>query len=297
MFTARAVIFPALFWLLLVTATLRVGAQELSASLDSAHIEIGNTTHLRLKFTAPAHQAAPRSISDELRVVPELELLEEKPFQKTAGGWEQAFQLVAFKAGEYNIPVPVVDWGDSLYQIAPLRLVVTAPPLPADGALAPIKDIIVEPRKLSDHLLPALIAAPLLLFGAVMWRSWRRKKKNALVPSVPELPPHIQAQKQLEALQHSRLWDSDYPSFYVRLSSILRAYIAGQYGVPALTETTDIILLKIRALRTDETAVDALSAILRTSDLVKFAKAAPDESTHARLLEAAFLFVEKTGRP
>lgn len=297
MLTARAAFLSASLCIALITAMPRLGAQLLSASLDSTQVEIGNTTLLRLKFTAPDGPMAPRSQTDELRALPELELLEATSFQKTAVGWEQSFQIIAFKAGAYDLPVPVVGWGDSLYRAAPLRLIVAAPRLPADGALAPIKDIMEEPRKLSDYLLPALLTAVLLLLGVLLWRSWRRKKKDAVLPSVPELLPHIQARKLLEELQQSQLWLGNHHQFYVRLSDVLRLYIARRYAVPALTETTGRILQDMRPLHADDALLHSLEEILNTSDQVKFAKAEPDEATHKRLLEAAFLFVEKTASP
>lgn len=293
MFTTRAAVLFVAFCIALPGLM----AQELSASLDSAQTAIGSATHLRLKFADPTHQLTPRSSAEELRAMPELEILEQTPFQKTAGGWEQSFRIIAFQAGEYALPVPVVDWGDSLYRAAPLRWVVIAPALPADEALAPIKDIIEEPRNLSDYLLPAFIAAAAILLSLLLWRVWRRRKKEPVLPSEPELPPHIQAQKLLEELQQSGLWRSDHKQFYIRLSDIVRLYISRQYRLPALTETTDLILQKMSPLQADEVSLNALREILQTSDLVKFAKARPDETTSERLLEAAFVLVSKTAAP
>ena len=53
----------------------------------------------------------------------------------------------------------------------------------------------------------------------------------------------------------------------------------------------------MKPLHADDALLDSLEEILHTSDQVKFAKAEPDEATHKRLLEAAFLFVEKTASP
>lgn len=271
-----------------------LAAQELSASLDSARIEMGSTTYLRLSFTAPTHQPAPHSSPDELRAVPELEILEQTPFRKTAGGWEQSFQIIAFQAGEYEVPVPVVNWNDSLYRIEPLRWVVLPPASPADGTPAPIKDIIEEPKKFGDYLLPVSIAAAVLLLGFLARHVWRRRKQAFELPSEPELPPHEQARKLLEELQQSRLWISDHKQFYILLSDALRLYLSRRYHSSSLTETTDQILQNMRTWCADESVLDALREILQTSDLVKFAKAVPGESTSARLLEAAFQVVAKT---
>lgn len=293
MFITRA----AILFAVLCIALPGLVAQELSASLDSAHTAIGSATHLRLKFAAPNHQLTPRSSAEELRAMPELEILEQTPFQKTADGWEQSFRIIAFQAGEYALPVPVVDWGDSLYRAVPLRWVVTAPALPADEALAPIKDIIEEPRNLSDYLLPVFIAAAAILLSLLLWHLWRRRKKEPVLPPEPELPPYVQAQKLLEELQQSGLWRSDHKQFYIRLSDIVRLYISRQYRLPALTETTDLILQKMKPLCADKAIFDALREILQTSDLVKFAKARPDDAASERLLEAAFVLVSKTEVP
>lgn len=293
MFTIRAAILFVSFCIALPGLV----AQELSASLDSARIEMGSATYLRLKFTAPTPPTIPRSSLDELRALMEVEILEQTPFQKTAGGWEQSFRIIAFEAGEYEVPVPFVYWNDSLYRVAPLRLVVTPPGLPADGTPAPIKDIIEEPRNLRDYLLPVwMVAAPILL-GLILWRMWHRKKKQPVLLPEPEWPPHVQAQNLLEELQQSRLWLSDHKQFYIRLSDTVRLYIFRRYHIPALTETTDLILEKMKLLCADELVLNALREILQTSDWVKFAKAVPDKATHIRLLESAFLLVSKTAEP
>jgi hypothetical protein len=103
------------------------------------------------------------------------------------------------------------------------------------------------------------------------------------------------ANKALVELGHRKLWQKGkFKAYYTALSSILRTYIMGRWGVGALEMTTDEIIAQLRdhdmptASRTD------LITILRTADMVKFAKAEPEAEDNEDNLNRALYFVENT---
>jgi hypothetical protein len=81
---------------------------------------------------------------------------------------------------------------------------------------------------------------------------------------------------------------------YVEVTAVLRQYLEDRYGVPALESTTSDLRAFLDGVALAPEARTQLLALLGEADLVKFAKALPQESA-ARLLEGrARDFVNQT---
>ena len=76
--------------------------------------------------------------------------------------------------------------------------------------------------------------------------------------------------------------------------SIIREYLENRYDVPALESTTEEIVQNISKANLNMSDVDSLKRILQVADLVKFAKAKPDESIHESFMNEAEGFVKRT---
>jgi uncharacterized phage-like protein YoqJ len=74
----------------------------------------------------------------------------------------------------------------------------------------------------------------------------------------------------------------------------LRLYIEGRWDVGALEMTTDEIITALRDVDIKHDSRSNLVAILRTADMVKFAKALPDGEENEQLFDYAYYFVENT---
>ena len=105
-------------------------------------------------------------------------------------------------------------------------------------------------------------------------------------------------QKALSALTQLRtqqLWQKgEIKEYQSRLTYIIREYLENRYEVSALESTTDEIVKNIRSANIDLTDIDSLKRILQVADLVKFAKAKPDESIHDTFMDEAEEFVTRT---
>ena len=139
-----------------------------------------------------------------------------------------------------------------------------------------------------------------ILLGLIVWLIvWylRRllSRRATIIKPGPEIPPHVVAIKALDELKHRKLWqDGKYKQYYTALTDILRQYIAGRWGIGALEMTTDEIIAALREVELSLDSRSNLVAIMRTADMVKFAKAEPEATENEDNFTYAYYFVENT---
>ncbi len=284
--------------LLLCAGLSQVPAQKtVLAALDSAEIQTGGVTALRIQVHISPDLPQPYLELDNLDTMSRLEVLRMEPMarkpSRNIAVWEQSILLIAFEPGRQSIPPLAVHTGDSIRLTNPLVLTINPPGLPQDANLAPIKDIVEEKMRWFDWAwLPALASA---LLGAGLWLAWRwRHRTPAHANDEAELPPHIDALERLQQLKVRKPWDISNKRYYTELTDILRLYISRRFGVPAISETSTGMLEQL-SLKDLEAPVKAkLERILHTADLAKFAKADPGSTMNMELLAEAMAFVEAT---
>ena len=121
------------------------------------------------------------------------------------------------------------------------------------------------------------------------------RNRRIAPPPAPKIPPHVVANKALVELGHRKMWQKGkFKAYYTELTSILRAYISGRWGIGALEMTTDEIIVALRDVEMPSASRNDLIAILRTADMVKFAKAEPEAEENDENLNRALYFVENT---
>ncbi len=143
----------------------------------------------------------------------------------------------------------------------------------------------------------ALIAIVLAL---VLWLVFTlvqryRARRAAFERPAPKLPPHVVANKALVELSHRKLWQNGkFKQYYTALASILRVYISERWSIGALEMTTDEIISALLDVDMPVASRSDLVAVLRTADMVKFAKAEPDAEENEAAYTRAYYFVENT---
>ncbi len=143
-------------------------------------------------------------------------------------------------------------------------------------------------------------AIGLILFGLIVWlAAWLivryMRKRKAMPRTLPKIPPHVVANKALVELGHRKLWQKGkFKAYYTALTSILRTYISSRWDVGALEMTTDEIIMALRDVDMPSASRTDLITILRTADMVKFAKAEPEAEDNEENLSRALYFVENT---
>jgi len=126
--------------------------------------------------------------------------------------------------------------------------------------------------------------------AAIRWR-----RRVAAGRPVPVEPPGVAALRALDELERDDALKADLDRFYVAVSSILRAYLEGRFGLRAPEQTTEEFLAAAEA----EPAFDreqrrTLRAFLAACDAVKFARARPSAEETARIIDTARGFVRAT---
>ena len=139
------------------------------------------------------------------------------------------------------------------------------------------------------------LAAGLAAAGALGFTRWLMRRPHA-VPLPPPLPPHAWAIRELERLAAEDLpARGEVDAFFVRLSSIVRTYIEGRFGIAAPDRTTQEFIRE--ASRHPDLSGDhghALAGFLRTADMVKFAAARPAADACGEALGRMRAFVDAT---
>jgi len=132
-----------------------------------------------------------------------------------------------------------------------------------------------------------------LLLLAVVCEWWFRRRRGKGTAVIDETPPDklaIRALKDLDALElfeKGRIKD-----FYFGFSEILRRYLEAIRGFPAAEYTLEEIS---RAIKKKED--QALLALLRRADMVKFADSTATPAGKKDHMETAFVYIRSTREP
>lgn len=224
--------------------------------------------------------------------------------------YENTFSLRLWDPGNNAVLLPPVLYQkagqqEQFYEGGQVSVFV-APPLSVKGLnpdsleVAPIKPILTEARNLSDYLIFIYILGAILFMSIAYWlfNKWNTSKKNAqMEPAVEQvaIPAHEKAIKALQQLRREELWQKgEIKEYQSRLTFIIREYLENRYDVHALESTTDEIVKNLSSSELEMNDINALKRILQVADLVKFAKARPDESVHDTFMNEAEEFVQRT---
>lgn len=217
---------------------------------------------------------------------------------------QQKYKLTAFDTGFYQIPpMPFeIHFGNNLDTLFsnPIPIGVLTLQLDTTNNIFDIKSQQEMPFTLAELLkskwLLLWIAALIIAVLVVIIIKLRKKPEGFKIISKPQIPAHVVAIKELDALKAKKLWQqNEVKEYYSRLTNIIRNYIELRFHIKALEQTSSEILSEFEKLKTiDGKQVEHLSQLLALADLVKFAKgtALPDENE--RNMESAYEFVKNT---
>lgn len=155
-----------------------------------------------------------------------------------------------------------------------------------------IRDI-KPPIEISDGytwLWWGLIAVALVVAALLLWRWWRNRKTNIVLP--PPIPAHVRAKQKLD--QALALITQPKP-FVIAVSDTARAYLEERFNFRAPERTTEEFLRELagtKLLMPEQK--ESLGGFLASCDLVKFAKYEPGENELRELHASALRLVEET---
>jgi hypothetical protein len=276
-----------------------VAAQKPTAQLDTNALRIGERAVITL--IAPPHYAWP---AIGTRIGDRIEVLSVEPpdtLRDEKGALvRQRITVTSFDSGYHAVPPFVFGGGQ---ETAPLLLEVRTVP-PDSVAMYPPRGILRLPFSpgwwLARHWTWLAGGAALLALALLgWWVARRRKPETSTAPLVePIAPLHERVRQALLDLDAERLWQNGQDkAYHSRLSDILRGYVEERFGVRAMERTTEELLAALRVSAMPAEQITALGNLLRTADLVKFAKYRPAPVEHEQALGAALRFVETNGSP
>ncbi len=239
----------------------------------------------------------------------QLDLLKEMPIDTIAKEGRRhtlskKYRLTTVYEGNYDLgrfPVLYMDKNivDTLYSIDSLHLLVTT--FPIDTATQTIYDVkppVDTPLLLSEikgYLLGGAILLAVLVSSIYFLLNRRKGNSVPVVKPATKEPPHVRAIRELEQLHNQKVWQNNkHKLYYTRLTDILREYLGGRYGIRAMEMTSDEILDAMKEIELPGKNASNLHELLRTADLVKFAKYVPDADRNEEAYTNLYYFVEDT---
>ncbi len=282
-----------------------------TARLDTNSIRIGEqpTLTLRLRYAAKEKKRSIDFPTVEQKLAPHVETIERSPVDTLTQGegtspeWKQLIQevrITSFDSGRHRIPPFrfVIDQ-DTMYS-DPLLLEVNSVPVGKSKKPRPIKSIYEFPYTWSewfqDHWPWFAAGGGVLLLALLLFLYYRyRQRQKAKEPAAPPRPPHERALERIQELRSENAYENwDAKAYYTEISDILRHYLEERYMIPALEETTPKILNELSFTAIDEEGKGRIRKILRTADMVKFAKQRPRSKEKQEALDEAEAFVERS---
>ncbi len=276
---------------------------EVGAKFDTNQIRIGEPVFLDIRVNHPEGILVDFPfIKDTL--VDKIEVAEAFPADTTqnAGMLEifKRYRLTSFDSGLYVIPPLKFHfhsdvWTDSI-ESNPLYLYVHT--VQTDSSIYDIRSPIHVPVGFIE-VFPYVVGGLVLLaiIGFLWWYLRRRKKNQPLFRAAkPEDPAHIIAFRELRDLKEEKLWQqSEFKTYYSRLTEIIRRYMERRYEIQAMEMTSyDILESWKKSAEHREDLTGKLRSLLDLADLVKFAKQKPVASENEENMERAYEFVEQT---
>lgn len=265
----------------------------LKTSIDTTTVRIGEQFHLSFKVSPMGKVTFPE-LKNKLD---KIEVLDSIPVDTVNQTLIKQFLLTSFDSGRWVIPQQEVIINNQKYLTDSIIINVGTVKIDTlKQPLFPIKTIKDEPFALIDArpYLWWLIGA-LVIIGIALYFLLRKKGIKLIKKRI--IPPFIIAMDRLKELDQKQLIKSQQLKvFYIELTDIIRRYIEEDLSIPALESTSDELLTSITDfnesshLEINKETIEKLNDLLKSADLVKFAKYKPDLSqAEADRLVAEFI--------
>ncbi len=277
---------------------------KVSVRTDSTQAEIGSwmSWQIEVSNVDKKEQLVWAAIPKELNGLEVVELgnidtVSENDFNH----YKQTVQITSFDSGDYYIPslhFQILSKNGNTQTIVTDSILVRFNTIDVDttAAYKPIFGIADVSMSWKDYLI--WILGGLILIGLIVFVVYYFKK-NKTTPFVSnKLPPETDYQrairllKELQAKKHPE--SGKVKEYYSELSDIIRMYIEKRFSLPAMEQTTGELLQAAKRTSILKRNRTELKQILRTADLVKFAKEKPLISEMENAMMAALTFIDKT---
>ena len=280
--TYRQLILRNLPGLLAILLFQNISAQEVTSSVDSTSISIGEQITYKIEVNSNPEDLVVFPEGETFSPLEMVESLQPDTIRKQ-GNYKllKEYFLTQFDSGKYVIPSQEVLIQNRTYR--------------TDSFAVEVKDVIVDTTKQNLYpLKPSVTVSPgfsipdwlwwllaiLAVAGAAVYLIVRKRKSD---DKVRELPPYEEAMVQLKQLDNSGLLENrEIREYYSQLSFAVRKYLDRKIYDHGLERTTGELILYLQAqresgkLNLNEETIRNFEKILNRADLAKFARSKPD---------------------
>lgn len=257
--------------------------QKLQTITDKKDILIGEQIKLTLK--SPMDGLAKWIVLPDS--IPHFEIVEAaKPdtvtFKDDSKAIEQTFTITSFDSGSWTFPALPVEFaglpGDAprIVNTDPFNVNVSYAPADSTNQLRDIKPIIKVSVFDFFWLYIAAGVLLLLIISFLLYRYFKKKKRDAPATAVSKLSPFDEAMAELKNLYQFNLQDADEIKLYhIKLANIFKNYLGRKQGKNLFSKTTGDLLISMKEVNLPPDNISELATALRCTDAVKFAKYLP----------------------
>ncbi len=277
----KAILLLLFFFPIFALMAQNVG--EVNVAVDTTRVMIGAQLNYTLQVKA---DSTAQIVFPEQPLFAPFEILEESPIDtirtQTHYLFTKRYALIQFDSGSYSLAQQQIFINGFSKITDSLRIEVLN--VEVDTLKQNLFDI--KPIKLVDKNYDALIAKivwsflVLIVLIAIIYTYFFQKRRKELREM--ELAPFDRAIGELKALETEKPSDQEeFKDYYSRLTDVVRRYLEEEAKISALESTSDELLLKLEALKDNGklelelATLKSLKTVLKTADLVKFAKELP----------------------
>lgn len=263
-------------------------AQQVKIATDTTSIQIGEELKLKLSVEV---QSTDLVVFPEVKAMGLLEVITSYKVDTLRNTktyiLNKEYGLTQFDSGHYVIPQQKININGKVFSSDSLQVEIRD--VVVDTTQQKLFDIkpVIEVEKPSEGFPMWLvyIVIGLIILAGVLYVLFFRKSK-AEREAEQKLPPFEEAIQHLIALDNNELLaNNEYKKYYSELTDVLKRYLDEKVYDNALESTSDELIEKLELLRDSgklpisKEILSELTQVLRTSDLVKFAKSQPDDGT------------------
>lgn len=198
--------------------------------------------------------------------------------------YTKTYAVIQFDTGQFTLPQQRLVIDGKLFSTDSLRIRVKDVAVDTlEQPLFPIKTILPMAKNTTGWWRPYAYGFMIVILLGLLYVLFVRTQ-NRIRELRQKLPPFERAIQALHALETKQLnGQEEYKAYYSEMTAIVRNYLEDEAHIDALESTSDELLAKLELLRdtgnlelTSDT-MDHLKEVLQTADLVKFARALPEE--------------------
>lgn len=253
-----------------------------TASTDKQRITVGELLTLKLQVTCPMGTTV--SLVEPAQRLAPFEIRDSSTSTEPSGDQTAVtltYKLAVFEVGERELSglelscrVPNSPSPQTV-KVPSVKVDVASVLTPDSKEIKDIRDPV--PIKMDTEqwfLLVLKILLALAALVALIWYLRKRLKRRQRVAAATQeaLTAPARALRELAALEEARLLEAGaVVEFYTRLSTIVREYLEARYDVPAMEQTTWMILRDLQRRHVPSEVCGRFRALLQVADLAKFA--------------------------